>query len=112
MTGGKVVILGEIGENFGAGMSGGIAYIQNSPELESRLNKDVANGIEELDDDDIEFLSKTIAEHITRTGSRTKASPTDMVKIVPAPFRRVLDVIEEARKDNRDENEAIMEAVK
>lgn len=112
MTGGKVVILGEIGENFGAGMSGGIAYIQNSPELESRLNKDVANGIEELDDDDIEFLSKTIAEHITRTGSKTKTRPTDMVKIVPAPYRRVLDVIEEARKDNRDENEAIMEAVK
>ena len=27
MTGGNVLILGEIGRNFGAGMSGGIAYI-------------------------------------------------------------------------------------
>ena len=27
MTGGRVVILGNVGKNFGAGMSGGIAYV-------------------------------------------------------------------------------------
>ncbi|QCB28867.1 glutamate synthase large subunit [Corynebacterium endometrii] len=112
MTGGKVVILGEIGENFGAGMSGGIAYVLRTEGIEKRLNKDVANGIEELEDSDVEFLSKAIAEHIARTGSTTTATPADMVKIVPAPYRRVLDVIEAARAEGRDENEAIMEAVK
>ena len=30
MTGGNVVVLGEVGSNFGAGMSGGIAYIYDS----------------------------------------------------------------------------------
>ncbi len=112
MTGGTVVILGEVGDNFGAGMSGGVAYIQRTAGLEERLNKDVADGIEELNQDDIEFLSGIIAEHISVTGSTTTASPRDMVKIVPAPYRRVLNVIDAATQEGRDVNEAIMEAVK
>ena len=39
MTGGRAVILGEVGRNFGAGMSGGIAYVYNpNLTLESRAN--------------------------------------------------------------------------
>ncbi|WP_286954376.1 MULTISPECIES: glutamate synthase large subunit [Corynebacterium] len=112
MTGGKVVILGEVGDNFGAGMSGGTAYLLNSPDVQSRLSKDVADGIEELGEEDIEFLSAIIAEHIARTSSTTTARPQDMVKIVPAPYRRVLNVIDVASQEGRDINEAIMEAVK
>lgn len=40
MTGGRVAILGKTGINFGAGMSGGIAYVYNyDGKFESRCNK-------------------------------------------------------------------------
>ena len=39
MTGGKVIVLGTIGKNFGAGMSGGIAYLYKTQEnLEAMIN--------------------------------------------------------------------------
>ena len=39
MTGGVVVILGEVGDNFGAGMTGGMAFIYNpNNEFEKRVN--------------------------------------------------------------------------
>ena len=112
MTGGRVVILGEVGDNFGAGMSGGIAYVLRTADLEQKLNRDVAGGIEKLGPEDIEFLSGILAEHIALTGSTTTARPQDLVKIVPPPYRHVLDIIDVAERDGRNPNEAIMEAVK
>ncbi|HXU81868.1 MAG TPA: glutamate synthase-related protein, partial [Polyangia bacterium] len=50
MTGGRVVILGATGRNFGAGMSGGIAYILDEDrEFEGRCNKEMVS-IKPLDD--------------------------------------------------------------
>ncbi|MDY3126632.1 MAG: glutamate synthase-related protein, partial [Corynebacterium sp.] len=112
MTGGTVVVVGTVGENFGAGMSGGTAYLLKTEDTIAHLNNDVADSVEELTDRDIAFLSDLLAEHITQTGSTTTARPQDFIKIVPAPYRRVLDVIDQARAEGRDENEAIMEAVR
>ncbi|WP_034652287.1 glutamate synthase large subunit [Corynebacterium vitaeruminis] len=111
MTGGTVVILGEIGDNFGAGMSGGVAYIAPQEGLESKLNHDVSNGIEELTPEDVDKLKKLIGDYEERTGATVTIDPTTMVKILPAPYRKVLDVIEVATREGRDVNEAIMEAV-
>ena len=42
MTGGRVVVLGGIGRNMGAGMTGGIAYIMDDREdIEKNINNDV-----------------------------------------------------------------------
>ena len=42
MTGGTVVILGEVGDNFAAGMSGGVAYVlDRRHDLYLRLNKEL-----------------------------------------------------------------------
>ena len=45
MTGGRVVVLGGIGRNLGAGMTGGLAYLLSDPaddeDLAKRINKDV-----------------------------------------------------------------------
>ncbi|MGZ7497051.1 glutamate synthase large subunit [Corynebacterium sp. ZY180755] len=111
MTGGTVVILGEIGDNFGAGMSGGVAYIAPQDNFENKLNPDVANGIEELDDADIEKLTELFAEFEKRTGQKVAYKPQEMRKILPAPYRKVLDVIDLATAEGRDVNAAIMEAV-
>ncbi len=50
MTGGRVVILGQTGKNFAAGMSGGIAYVLDMKnDLYRKVNKDMVN-IERLTD--------------------------------------------------------------
>lgn len=50
MTGGRVVILGETGRNFAAGMSGGIAYVHDPDgKLPANLNTEMVD-IDEFDD--------------------------------------------------------------
>ena len=45
MTGGTVVILGEVGDNFGAGMTGGMAFVYNpNNEFEKRANPESMYG--------------------------------------------------------------------
>ncbi len=49
MTGGTAVVLGRTGKNFGAGMSGGLAYVYDPHgELPARCNADVAGALEPL----------------------------------------------------------------
>ncbi len=69
MTGGRVVVLGPTGRNFGAGMSGGIAYVYDPDEVfASKVNYDMVE-LEPLDDDDREFLRDTITAHRNYTAS-------------------------------------------
>ena len=63
MTGGIVVVLGEVGRNFGAGMSGGIAYILDvQHKITSLYNKEMVD-MEELSNDDKEVLHMLISRH-------------------------------------------------
>ena len=56
MTGGRVVVLGATGRNFGAGMSGGIAYVYDRTATSTgKVNYEMVE-VEQLDDDDREFL--------------------------------------------------------
>jgi glutamate synthase domain-containing protein 3 len=69
MTGGRVVVLGPIGRNFAAGMSGGIAYVYDKDRrFEGRCNLDLVE-LDELSDDDALEVQELLREHITRTGS-------------------------------------------
>jgi len=70
MTGGVVAILGPIGRNFGAGMSGGLAFIYDETDLApSRINPQMI-GLERLGDiDEITSLRELIAKHAQVTGS-------------------------------------------
>ncbi|MDO4909417.1 MAG: glutamate synthase large subunit [Corynebacterium sp.] len=110
MTGGRVVVLGEVGENFGAGMSGGIAYLKRTDDLESRINPGLVD-IEEPSAEEAEWLNELIDEHIARTGSTTRLRANDLVKIMPRDYKKVMNVIKAAEAEGRDVAEAIMEAV-
>ena len=71
MTGGIVAILGQVGVNFGAGMTGGFAYIlDEADDLDIRLNKDSIEmlAIEELVIHQ-EHLRGMINQHFEETGS-------------------------------------------
>ena len=70
MTGGRVVILGNTGKNFAAGMSGGIVYVLDEKhDLYTRLNKTGLEMSTLQEHHDIQELQGLIREHVTATGS-------------------------------------------
>ena len=99
MTGGRVVILGEIGKNFAAGMSGGIAYIyDNKNNAVQRINQ----GMVDLDKietkDDENELKSMIENYIKYTNSKEAKTILDnfetqkdkFIKVMPKDYKRVL----------------------
>ena len=71
MTGGKVVVLGQTGVNFGAGMTGGVAYVLDEVgdfDLKCNLDSIDLASVAADSDDEGELLA-LIREHVTRTGS-------------------------------------------
>jgi glutamate synthase domain-containing protein 2/glutamate synthase domain-containing protein 1/glutamate synthase domain-containing protein 3 len=71
MTGGTVVVLGGVGPNFGAGMTGGHAYLLDQPGLESRLNRGSIEG-RSVEGADERPLRELLAAH-SGEGSRIAA---------------------------------------
>tara|TARA_B100001123_G_scaffold132533_2_gene153745 strand:- start:553 stop:4380 length:3828 start_codon:yes stop_codon:yes gene_type:complete len=112
MTGGIVVVLGDVGRNFGAGMSGGIAYIlDKNNELKDLYNpqmieleniEDNYENIKELSDNhlfnDSQRLKKLITNHLHYTDSK-KADEilnnfeeyiSKFKKVMPVEYKKVL----------------------
>ena len=120
MTGGKAVILGSTGLNFGAGMSGGIAYVlDESGDFPSRCNMGMIE-LEELDDrEEIDMLRWLIEEHHARTRSTVAGRILNnwerwshqFVKVMPSDYKRMLNYIRKVRSTEKysDEND-IMDA--
>jgi glutamate synthase (NADPH/NADH) large chain len=121
MTGGTVVVLGETGRNFGAGMSGGVAYVYDrSGDFDRRVNPEMVE-IESLTDDDRDRLRQLVERHAQETGSTTatrllaswSVEISRFRKVMPIDYRRVLDVMKRATNDGLDEAETmkrVMEA--
>jgi len=70
MTNGLVVVLGGFGKNFGAGMSGGTAYLLDEDQLFAKLhNPEMISGAQVTDMEDIKVLQQLIYEHLEKTES-------------------------------------------
>lgn len=70
MTGGRVVVLGNTGKNFAAGMSGGIAYVLDMKhDLYLKLNKQMVTMSEVTEKYDINELKNLIKAHYKETQS-------------------------------------------
>ena len=98
MTGGRVVILGETGRNFAAGMSGGIAYVYNvKGAFDTMCNKEMVD-LDPVDDADVEELRAMIENHFYHTGSTIAKFVLDdfenqlknFVKVFPKDYKKVL----------------------
>ncbi|KIQ19374.1 glutamate synthase large subunit [Rhodococcus sp. MEB064] len=120
MTGGKVVILGETGRNFGAGMSGGVAFVFDpNSTFEDNLNTELVD-IEDLEGDEFAWLKDAITRHRDETGSEVaeriladwSQQVNHFVKVMPRDYKKVLLAISEAEKNGADVDEAIMEAAR
>jgi glutamate synthase domain-containing protein 2/glutamate synthase domain-containing protein 3 len=105
MTGGRVIILGETGINFAAGMSGGIAYVLDKSQLfDTRCNLEMVDVEPLVEKEDQEFLHTYIKKHYEYTGSKNAASILDLwkemfplfVKVIPIDYRSVLERIKES----------------
>ena len=99
MTGGRVVILGATGRNFGAGMSGGVAYVWNPDNNFERQCNSETYGLEPVADSaDIAELKTMISDHMNYTGSTVARQILDnwdqsvkqFVKVMPTDYKRVL----------------------
>jgi glutamate synthase (NADPH/NADH) large chain len=117
MTGGRVVVLGPVGRNFAAGMSGGIAYLLDpDPAL---INSEMVD-IESVTDADADFLSTLIGRYAEETGSPVAAAlladwPAALPRlsrVMPRDYKRVLAATSRARRDGHDVGAAVMAAAR
>jgi len=115
MTGGRVVVLGPVGRNFAAGMSGGIAYLLDpDPAL---VNTQMAD-LEPLAEQDADFLRELIGRHQAETGSAVaealladwEAALPRFARVMPRDYKRVLAAARQAERDGVDVGEAVMAA--
>jgi glutamate synthase (NADPH/NADH) large chain len=99
MTGGTVVVLGETGRNFAAGMSGGFAYVLDADgEFSKRCNLSMVDLEPVAEADDEARLKRLIENHGRYTGSKRAAEiladwtqfRARFVKVFPKEYRRAL----------------------
>jgi glutamate synthase (NADPH) large chain len=99
MTGGKAVILGETGRNFGAGMSGGIAYVYDVKGVfAGRCNTDMID-LDPLDPQDVHDLQDLISKHHAYTNSTVAKfilkdwdnQLRHFVKVFPKEYKAVMN---------------------
>ncbi|MCC6217689.1 MAG: glutamate synthase large subunit [Polyangiaceae bacterium] len=99
MTGGRVLVIGRTGRNFGAGMSGGYAYVLDEDgAFEKRVNPGLVE-LEGLNGEDAAWVARLLEEHVRRTRSPKarellgawEAAVGRFVKVVPVEYRRALE---------------------
>jgi glutamate synthase domain-containing protein 3 len=99
MTGGRVAVLGKIGRNFAAGMSGGIAYVWDpNKEIEKYINHEMVDVEYLIYEEDIAELYKMVEKHFEYTGSKRadfilknwSHEKDNFWKIIPDEYRKAL----------------------
>ena len=122
MTGGSVLCLGKTGRNFGAGMSGGIAYVldEENDFVANRLNSEMVKiyPLIECDDQEINELKGRISEHFELTGSARASDILEhwdryinlFLKIMPEDYERVLLALKRAEERGLEGDDAIQAA--
>jgi glutamate synthase (NADPH/NADH) large chain len=111
MTGGRIVILGDTGRNFAAGMSGGLAFVYDvNGNFASLCNKEMVDLDPAGDEDSIE-IKDMIQRHYAYTGSSVAKFVLDdfenqlknFVKVFPKDYKKVLSEKSEKAKVKTNE---------
>ncbi len=100
MTGGRVVVLGSVGKNFAAGMSGGIAYVytEDFGSFQKQCNLEVVDLESLVDERDREEVYQLILKYYSYTSSSRASSilhnwndsQSKWVKIIPKEYKRII----------------------
>lgn len=100
MTGGVVVVLGSTGYNFGAGMSGGLAFVYDRSEtFQTHCNMDGVDIESVWEPQDVKLLKSTLEKHLRHTASRLARAVLEdweaqlplFLKVTPIEYRRALE---------------------
>ncbi|MFC0524874.1 glutamate synthase large subunit [Pontibacillus salicampi] len=122
MTGGRVVVLGEVGPNFAAGMSGGVAYVhaEDKHTFTSLCNKGMVEleGLEDIEEK--QEVRKMIENHYSYTGSlkagnmleNWPSAADSFVKVIPKDYKQMLKRLDAHLAEGVSEEEAAMNAFK
>ncbi len=109
MTGGRIIVLGKVGRNFAAGMSGGIAYVLNvDGNFAYFCNRSMVELSPAFDYEDQEFIKAWLQKHVTHTGSPVARLVLDrwheylpkFIRVMPIEYKRIL---QEQRLQHTDE---------
>lgn len=91
MTGGCVVVLGQTGKNFAAGMSGGIAYVLDEErDLYLKLNKELVSSEPVSNKYDVMQLKEMITAHVEATGSEKGKEILENFKDYLPKFKKII----------------------
>ncbi|SDB89989.1 glutamate synthase (NADPH) large subunit [Pelagirhabdus alkalitolerans] len=116
MTGGAVVVLGKVGKNFAAGMSGGVAYVhfEDMDRIKNKIKEDQVL-IESIQTSDDEIkLKHMIEQHFNYTNS-TRAQfilenwateRHQFIKVIPKDYKLVTEKIAERLEQGETEEDA------
>jgi glutamate synthase (ferredoxin) len=119
MTGGRVVVLGQTGRNFGAGMSGGIAYVLDEDgDFARRCNKSMVQLTSVEDAEEVESIKNMVFRHAEYTGSsratevlvQWDAWLPKFVRVIPHDYKRVLEAEKQMRESGMTHEVAEMAA--
>ena len=119
MTGGRAVILGNVGKNFAAGMSGGIAYVlDEKSDLYTKVNKNMVS-IEKITSKyDVLELKELISQHVQYTNSQKGKAVLEnfgdylpkFKKIIPHEYERMQMLIVQMEEKGLSSEQAQIEA--
>ncbi len=113
MTGGRVLCLGDVGENFAAGMSGGYAYILGAHNI-PRVNTGLVD-VRMLSKEDEREIRLWLERHIEQTDSKKakeileRFNKNDFFKVMPRDYERALRALESCKKEKDPELAAFLE---
>ena len=120
MTGGRVVILGDVGKNFGQGMSGGVSYIFPSDvaTFKTQNQLDSLDFDEVVDEEEKEMLKAMIQRHLKYTDSQKAAtilSDFDVklkacVKVIPKDYKKMVQKIHYHQQRTTSQDEVLLAA--
>ena len=116
MTGGTVIILGSIGRNFAAGMSGGMAFVLDLEE--SLVNTEMVDLLT-LPAVHEDFVKSSLSNFFVESGSAVAKellsdwdkSKSRFTLVMPRDYARVLEVMAKAQREGLPVDNAVMEVV-
>jgi glutamate synthase (ferredoxin) len=118
MTGGRVLVIGETGRNFAAGMSGGVAYVlDEAGDFRIRCNLGMVDVEPLVEDEDVREVRELLRRHVRYTQSTVadrilsrwgKTQPL-FVKVMPRDYRRALNAMKRAQEEGIPWEKAVME---
>ncbi|MFS0656243.1 glutamate synthase large subunit [Bacillus sp. 179-C3.3 HS] len=118
MTGGRVIILGDVGKNFGAGMSGGVAYVHTSDAkqfkrmcntemimFEKLTNQKEEHDVKHMIQAHVDYTNSSKAFQILESWDKEK---NRLIKIIPRHYKMMLERIEQQKQAGLSHEEAVM----